>query len=123
MVMAACTLNRESKKSTGNNINSVTDDVIFRIQKSTTDGKEAHRSKRTFVFRDYSVCGELLYHKLIVGKVCVECVNQPVTVRVGIRIVAILNKDVALCVCIASDVHPLSGHPLAESRGCQERID
>ena len=88
---------------------------------TTTDGEESQGGE-FFAREVHEVGGNLTMDELIVGKVVIESVDDPVAVGVGVGVFLVFGVGGALGVSVAGDIEPVAGPAFAESLPGEEVV-
>ena len=124
MVVAARAGDREAHRAAAEHVEPIVDDVGQAVEEAAAEGEEAHRRQRPLVLAEIEAVGrDLLDEELVVRKILVERADDPVAVRVRIRVAPLFLEDVALGVGVAGDVEPVAAPALAVARRRQEAVD
>ena len=141
MVVAACTADGESEQAAANDVNSVIglkdpvpEEAVVDCEE-TESGEIAHlrsgfggsgceRGLDEIRRRNEAVSGELVFHKLVVGHVVVQRLNDPIAIAVGVREPVVTPAcSVTFGIRVASHIEPMARPAHAVLRTGEEAGD
>ena len=95
MIMTAGTGRGQAEHSTTHNINSIINNIVRVIQKSTAQREISHRGKLGRVVRTRQAIGsQLPLQEFIIGHVLIDRVNHPFAISPGISVFTIFLKNI-----------------------------
>ena len=112
VVMAAGTRDGQPHQAAAHHVDPIVDDVVPVVDETPSQRQEARRRFGGRIVQ--TVCCQLCQDEPVVGHVLVERLNHPITVGVGMWVVAVLLKHIALGIGIAGHVQPMPTPTLAE---------
>ena len=108
MIVTPSTSNGKPLKSSHGRINPIVDYVGLTIEKSASNIQKAKRRKWSFVvtildFRK-AISGKLLGYELVKREILVKRPNDPISICVSVRVIAVLFKNISFRIRVSSHI-------------------
>ena len=121
VVVAAGARDRHAKHAASDDVDAVVDDVGLTVEVAAAECEESGRRRGRGISR--LICRKLVDDELVVRQIGIKAVDDPIAIREGTFVVAILLEDIALSVGVAGDVEPVASPAFAEAWRRQEPVD
>ena len=125
MIVTTRTRDGERHESARHNVDSIINDVILTVEKTTAQSEISHCRQRKFVFAKLkAIGGDLLDDETVVRKVLIKGAHHIIAISVGIRIQPIHpHSHVSLVVSITRHIQPMTRPTLTVMRRGQKTVD